>query len=376
MVVGGRDGVRRRRRRPAPAAGRDRAGVVRARRGRGRRPGTGRGRGQPGRPAATSRWTGCSTRRSAPPAVRTGAPASPPPAGRSRPPPGRRGGRGPARPPAAAGRRRRRSPATVVSRGVALGARVTVCNRTRRHADRFAAAGATVVDLAELPAVLATADVAFLATAAPHPLVDAELLRGLPAGRGAPADAGRPGPAAQRAPVRTGAAGGAADRPGRPARGRGAGAGRRGRRGRGGHRHRAAPLPALGGRAAASARRCGGCATTPRRSPGRRLPGPTSRRRSGRPWSGRCCGPCTGSPTRPPARCWPRPRPVTARWSSGSPACTRRRPGQRPTMRTQQLGLGDPLLGRAALDPHRPQVGAGEQPADQRRVHPADELAV
>ncbi len=67
--------------------------------------------------------------------------------------------------------------ATVVARGVALGAQVTVCNRTRRHADRFAAAGATVVDLAELPAVLATTDVAFLATAAPHPLVDAELLR-------------------------------------------------------------------------------------------------------------------------------------------------------------------------------------------------------
>jgi glutamyl-tRNA reductase len=39
-------------------------------------------------------------------------------------------------------------------------------------------------------------------------------------------------------------------------------------------------------------------------------------------------------------------------------------------------GLGDPLLGRAALDPHRPQVGPGEQPADQRRVHPADQLAV
>jgi glutamyl-tRNA reductase len=39
-------------------------------------------------------------------------------------------------------------------------------------------------------------------------------------------------------------------------------------------------------------------------------------------------------------------------------------------------GLGDPLLGRAALDPHRRQVGPVEQPADQRRVHPADQLAV
>jgi hypothetical protein len=39
-------------------------------------------------------------------------------------------------------------------------------------------------------------------------------------------------------------------------------------------------------------------------------------------------------------------------------------------------GLGDALLGRAALDAHRAQVGAGEQPADQSRVHPADQLAV
>jgi glutamyl-tRNA reductase len=39
-------------------------------------------------------------------------------------------------------------------------------------------------------------------------------------------------------------------------------------------------------------------------------------------------------------------------------------------------GLGDPLLGRAALDPHRPQIGPGKQPADQGRVHPADQLAV
>jgi glutamyl-tRNA reductase len=68
--------------------------------------------------------------------------------------------------------------AVAVARGVALGAAVTVCNRTRRHADRFAAAGAAVVDLGALPAGLGTADVAVLATAAPHPLVDPQLLGG------------------------------------------------------------------------------------------------------------------------------------------------------------------------------------------------------
>lgn len=68
--------------------------------------------------------------------------------------------------------------AVVVERATHAGAAVTVCNRTRRHADRFAAAGARVVDLIELPECLAANDIAILATAAPHPLVDAELLRG------------------------------------------------------------------------------------------------------------------------------------------------------------------------------------------------------
>jgi glutamyl-tRNA reductase len=72
-----------------------------------------------------------------------------------------------------------------VARTAELGAVVTVCNRTRRSADRFAAAGATVVDFAELPDCLATADVAILATAAPHPLVDTRILRSArPAGAG------------------------------------------------------------------------------------------------------------------------------------------------------------------------------------------------
>src|SRR5262245_28564384 len=65
----------------------------------------------------------------------------------------------------------------VVARAVELQAVVTVCNRTRRRADRFVAAGATVVDLADLADCLATSDIAILATAAPHPLVDARILR-------------------------------------------------------------------------------------------------------------------------------------------------------------------------------------------------------
>jgi glutamyl-tRNA reductase len=65
----------------------------------------------------------------------------------------------------------------VVARAVELQAVVTVCNRTRRRADRFAAAGATVADLADLADCLATSDIAILATAAPHPLVDANILR-------------------------------------------------------------------------------------------------------------------------------------------------------------------------------------------------------
>ena len=66
--------------------------------------------------------------------------------------------------------------ATVVERATALGASVVVCNRTRRYAERFVAAGAVVVDLSELASCLATADVAVLGTAAPHWLIDASTL--------------------------------------------------------------------------------------------------------------------------------------------------------------------------------------------------------
>lgn len=59
-----------------------------------------------------------------------------------------------------------------------LGAAVTVCNRTRRHAERLAASGAAVVDLRQLLAVLSVADVAIFGTAAPNRLVDAVQLDG------------------------------------------------------------------------------------------------------------------------------------------------------------------------------------------------------
>jgi glutamyl-tRNA reductase len=52
------------------------------------------------------------------------------------------------------------------------GATVTVCNRTRRRAERFAAAGATVVDLRRLVEMLRMVDVAIFATASPLRLLD------------------------------------------------------------------------------------------------------------------------------------------------------------------------------------------------------------
>jgi glutamyl-tRNA reductase len=65
----------------------------------------------------------------------------------------------------------------VVARAVERHAVVTVCNRTRRRAHRFAAAGAALADLAGLADCLAASDIAILATTAPHPLVDAGVLR-------------------------------------------------------------------------------------------------------------------------------------------------------------------------------------------------------
>jgi glutamyl-tRNA reductase len=65
----------------------------------------------------------------------------------------------------------------VVARAAELRADITVCNRTRRSADRFSAAGATVVDLRDLADCLAASDIAILATTAPQSLVDARMLR-------------------------------------------------------------------------------------------------------------------------------------------------------------------------------------------------------
>ena len=65
----------------------------------------------------------------------------------------------------------------VVARAAELRAVITVCNRTRRSADGFSAAGATVVDLRDLAGCLAASDIAILATTAPQPLVDARMLR-------------------------------------------------------------------------------------------------------------------------------------------------------------------------------------------------------
>jgi glutamyl-tRNA reductase len=75
--------------------------------------------------------------------------------------------------------------AVVVARVAELGAVMTVCNRTRRNSDQFISAGAVVVDLADLADCLGTSDIAILATAAPHPLVDVRILRSArPAGAG------------------------------------------------------------------------------------------------------------------------------------------------------------------------------------------------
>jgi len=65
----------------------------------------------------------------------------------------------------------------VVARAAQARAVITVCNRTRRSADRFSAAGATVVDLRDLAGCLAASDIAILATTAPQPLVDTRMLR-------------------------------------------------------------------------------------------------------------------------------------------------------------------------------------------------------
>jgi glutamyl-tRNA reductase len=74
----------------------------------------------------------------------------------------------------------------VVARAAQSGATVTVCNRTLRHAERFAAVGAAVVDLAEMEDQLRRSDVVVVGTAAPHRLVDADMLGRVRTGDGSP----------------------------------------------------------------------------------------------------------------------------------------------------------------------------------------------
>jgi glutamyl-tRNA reductase len=263
----------------------------------------------------------------------------------------------------------------VVTRGVALGAHVTVCNRTRRHADRFAAAGATVVDLAELPAELATADVAFLATAAPHPLVDAELLRACRSAGGPPltlVDLALPRnvhPSARELPsVRLIDL---ADL-------------------------RAAEAPALVAEVAVVEEVIDTELARYRRWAAARGVGPALRRMRddaeevARQEVARADVPAEvrAAVERAVLRTVHRlthatTREMLAAAEAGDGALVERLAGlYGPAVRSAAddphaaAGLGDPLLGRAALDPHRRQVGPVEQPADQRRVHPADQLAV
>jgi glutamyl-tRNA reductase len=265
--------------------------------------------------------------------------------------------------------------ATVVARGVAIGAQVTVCNRTRRHADRFAAAGATVVDLAELPAVLATADVAFLATAAPHPLVDAELLRACrPAGSPPLTLVDLALPRNVHPSVRELASVRLIDLADL----------------------RAAEAPALVAEVAAVEEVIDTELARYRRWAAARGVGPALRRMRddaeevARQEVARADVPAEvrAAVERAVLRTAHRlshatTREMLAAAGAGDGALVERLAGlYGPAVRSAAddphaaAGVGDPLLGRAALDPHRAQVGPGEQPADQRRIHPADQLAV
>jgi glutamyl-tRNA reductase len=263
----------------------------------------------------------------------------------------------------------------VVARGVALGAHVTVCNRTRRHADRFVAAGAAVVDLADLPAELATADLAVLATAAPHPLVDADLLRAArPAARPPltlvdlalprnvhPSVRELPGVRlidladlrAAEAPVLVAEVAAVEEvidtelaRYRRWAAARGVG-------------------PAL--------RRVRGDAEEVARQEIARVDVPDEERTAVERAVLRTVHRLIHATTRA----------MLAAAETGDGALVERLAGlYTPAARSATddphaaAGLGDALLGRPALDPHRAQVCAGQQPADQGRVHPADQLAV
>jgi glutamyl-tRNA reductase len=253
-----------------------------------------------------------------------------------------------------------------------------VCNRTRRHADRFAAAGAEVVDLAALPGCPATADVAILATAAPHPLVDAALLHACrPAGAAGLTLVDLALPRNVDPSVRF------LDRVRLVdlADLRAAGAGAAG---------------TLAAEVAAVEEVIDAELARYRRWSAARGVGPALRRmredaeKMARQEIAAAGVPADARPAleRAVLRTVHRLTHATTREllvaaEAGNTALVDRLAGLYAPVRRSAAddphaaaGLGDPLLGRAALDPHRPQVGSGEQPADQRRVHPADQLAV
>jgi glutamyl-tRNA reductase len=265
--------------------------------------------------------------------------------------------------------------ATVVTRGIELGAHVTVCNRTRRHADRFAAAGATVVDLSALPAVLAGADVAVLATAAPHPLVDAELLRACrPAGSAGLTLVDLALPRNVHPSVRELASVRLVDLADL----------------------RAAEAPVLVAEVAAVEEVIEAELARYRRWSAARSVGPALRRMRGdaeevaRQEVARAdvADADRAELERALLRTVHRLTHATTRAllsaaEAGDGELVERLAGLYAAAASSAAddahaaaGLGDPLLGRAALDPQPAQVGAGQQPADQRRVHPADQLAV
>ncbi len=265
--------------------------------------------------------------------------------------------------------------ATVVARGSALGARVTVCNRTRRHADRFAAAGAAVVDLDALPVALATADVAVLATAAPHPLVDADLLRACrPAGSPRLTLLDLALPRNVHPSVRELASVRLIDLADL----------------------RAADAPVLVAEVAAVEQVIEAELARHRRWAAARGVGPALRRMRAdaeevaRQEVARADVPAQTRPAleRAVLRTVHRLTHATTRelltaTEAGDGGLVERLAGlYAPAARSAAddphaaAGVGEPLLDRPPLDPQRPQVGAGQQPADQRGVHPADQLAV
>jgi glutamyl-tRNA reductase len=265
--------------------------------------------------------------------------------------------------------------AVVADRGAASDAAVTICNRTRRHADRFASAGATVVDLAQLPAVLGTADVAVLATAAPHPLVDAPMLvRCRPPGAGPltlvdlalPRNAHpsvRALPSVRLIDLADLRAAGAGALPDEIAAVEGLIEAELAR-----YRRWQA-----GRSAAAAVRRMREDAEEVARQEIARADVPADARPALERAVLRTVHRLTHATTCQLLDAAVAGDTVLVDRLAGRYAAPEPSAADDPHA---AAGLGDALLGRAALDPHRAQLGAGQQAADQGGVHPADQLAV